>query len=341
MTQTARIIEVIQDIGTKLKSYVPRLVATGDDVGQVYTRVGTTHGWADAPAGGGGGSSDPLVLEDEYGATTPAAPIVGVKMFTRARGRRRPSWVGASGHDSSVQSLLGANKIRLWTAQGNANTVTAINIISQVVGAVTVRNVTSDSHFNSVPRLGYVQATAAANQTAGIRHNALQFFRGNPDGTGAPGGFEIIHRFGIVAIGAAGKGFMGMVNTASALSATLTPSTTMFNCAGVGFDAADNTFSAYCNSGSGGAEKVNFGSEFSAVSQGVDFYESRVFIPPWGDKCVVSLENLRTKMVAEATFTTKLPVIGAMLAEQIWLSSGADAIAPAIDISSRFIETDF
>lgn len=309
-------------------------------ISDLATRIATEIQTVRSEIGsGGGGSSDPLELATEFSSTQPTAPASGIKIFARAKGRRRPGWTGPSGHSASVQSLLGANKVRWWTAQGNATAATAVNLTAIVNGTATARNVASSSVFAAISRIGYVQGTAAVGAVAGVRHNVPQFFRGDPgDPTGAPGGFETILRFGIASIPSTGKGFMGMPNTGSSLGTSVPAN--LLNCLGVGFDEADTTFSAYCNDGSGAATKVDFGASFPAKTINDDFYEARMFVPPYGDMAVVSLENLKTGAFAEVEFTTNLPAVGVLLAEQIWISTGPTSAGCAVDVSSRFIETD-
>lgn len=288
---------------------------------------------------GGGGASDPLDLPTDYTTSVPASPTTGIRIYSDATGRRRPAWVGVSGQSTSVQSFLAGNTCRLWAATGTGALSFTMNIVAQVTGTAAIRNLASDTHYNSFARYGYVGASAAVNIAAGMRHNIPQFFRGNPSGAGAPGGFEVGHLFGIANIGSGGRGFFGMVNTGSALAGSAVPSA-LLNCIGVGFDSGDTNFSAYTNDGSGAATKVDLGSGFPCRTLNTDMYESRVFIAPRGEAALVTLRNRTTGAFVAVEFTTNLPAIGFLLAEQMWLSSGTDAISVGLDICKRYIETD-
>jgi hypothetical protein len=283
------------------------------------------------PAGGGGGSSDPLALATEFIAP-PAAPTTGIVLYTSDKGgRRRPAFIGPSGLSSGLQALLGSNKVRWWTAQGNATTVTAINMIAIANGTATARTVASTNMFTSISRLGYV-GTAAINSPAGVRHNAVQFMVGSA-GT-APGGIDYIVRFGLSAVTNVTRGFIGICGTGSSLGNT--DPTAYTNIVGVGFDTADLTFQFLHNDASGTATKTNCGAAFPCNTANADFYEVRVFIPP-----LISIERLNTGDYAELTTTTDIPAPGALLAEQLYINSVTDAAAVAIDVSSRYIETDY
>ena len=285
---------------------------------------------------GGGGSSDPILLATEY-TTPPTTPATGTTVYTSKKGgRRRPAFVGPSGLSSAIQALVGSNKVRWYTAQGNATTVTAINMIAIANGTATARTVASTNLFTSISRVGFVSA-AAINSPAGVRHNAVQFMVGSA-GT-APGGIDYIVRFGLSAVTNVTRGFIGICGTGSSLGNT--DPTAYTNIMGVGFNTADLTFQFLHNDGSGTATKTNCGAAFPCNTANADFYEVRVFVPPLTSAATISIENLTTGDYAELSTTTDIPAAGTLLAEQLYINSVTDAAAVAIDVSSRYIETDY
>lgn len=347
---TAKPVSTAQLTALNLKANLASPTFTGTvtlPAGQVVNGVTLTTGGAataylnaagayTTPAGGGGGSSDPLLLATEY-ITPPAAPATGTTVYTSDKGgRRRVAFIGPSGLSTAVQALVGSNKVRWWTAQGNATTVTAINMIAIANGTATARTVASTNLFTSISRLAYI-STAAINSAAGVRHNAVQFMVGS--GGTAPGGIDYIVRFGLSAVTNATRGFIGICGTGSSLGNT--DPTAYTNIVGVGFDTADLTFQFLHNDGSGTATKTNCGAAFPCNTANVDFYEVRVFIPPLTSQATISIERLNTGDYAELTTTTNIPAAGALLAEQLYINSVSDAAAVAIDVSSRYIETDY
>lgn len=336
MSITSRVTDLATSVRTKINAMMPRLLATGGTAGQVYKRIGSSHGWADES--GGGGSSDPLLLPTDFDDTLPDLPATGLVVFTRSRaGRRRLCTLSPSGLDTSLQSLLATNKVREWSASGNSTTAFVRNLTAVVQGTAAAVNVASSNLFQSVSRIRY-STLAQASSAAGLRHNLPQFFRG--DGTTGPGGFEIIQRFGIAQHQGGMRAFCGAYGSGSGIGGTVT-SANLLNAVGVGFDSGDANWSIMHNDSTGAATKIGLGSEFPAMSSSEDLYEVRVFTPPRGTSYFVSLTNLTTGITAEAEITTNMPVPGLLMGEQLWISTGAGTTIASIDIVSRYVETDY
>lgn len=289
-------------------------------------------------AGGGGGSSDPLLLPTDFDDTMPDLPATGLVVFARNRaGRRRLATLGPSGLDTSLQSLLATNKVREWSASGNSTTAFVRNLTAIVQGSAAAVNVAVTNLFTSVSRIRY-STTAAASSAAGLRHNLPQFFRG--DGSTGPGGFEIIQRFGISVFQSGMRAFCGSIGTGSGISGS-SATNALLNFVGVGFDSGDANWSIMHNDASGFATKIDLGSEFPATTSSEDLYEVRVFTPPRGTSYFVSLTNLDSGITAEAEITTNMPAANLLMGEQLWISTGAGTVIAAIDIVSRYVETDY
>ena len=145
----------------------------------------------------------------------PATPTTDIQVFSKFRaGRHMASQVGPSGVDYTFQPSLLGNKIGWWTATGNGTVVSAINLNNTITGTATTRNVATTSFFTSLRRIGYVSATSAGS-SAGTRHGAAQFWRGNANGLG---GFLYVARFGISQTQTNYRLFVGLSATTTGLS---------------------------------------------------------------------------------------------------------------------------
>ena len=275
------------------------------------------------------------MLATDYDSSPPDAPLTGVVLFARLRaGRRRPAFVGPSGLDTGLQSLLASNKVRWWSAQGSGSTVALFNLTTQIAGTATTRAIDPTTFLGAVGRIGYVGALAI-NTGVGIRHNLQQFFRGG--GIYAPGGFEVIHRWGIPSFVSGNRAFAGLCLNGSAIAGTAVPAN-FINCIGIGYDSGDTLWHFYHNDAAGAATKVSTGLEIVSGQ----FLETRIFAAPNGGSVWMSIEILNTGALAQYEASSNLPAANYLMGEQIWVSSGTDAtVAISVDVASRYIETDY
>ena len=325
-------LESVQDAVAAMIVAGSGIVANYDDAAGTLTLQAT---------GGGGSGSFDGTFAVEYSNTTPAAPASGVTLFARKRaGRVRIAARSPAGRPASAQPLLGGNKVRLWTANGNSTTVTTSGLASSTTGTATTRNVAATNDFTMFSRIGYVAASAAVNQGFGVRHGALQFARSN-NGTKKACGFEYIARWGLaVADGNLGRLAIGMFGTASALSASVAM-TTLTDCVFIGKDDGDANLSIYCNDGTGTAVKTSLGASFPGNTGSADMYETRIGCLPDGTTIFWSIENLVTGAFTEGGFTTDIPAATTLLSPQIFGSTGTSTVQMGIDIVSQYVETDF
>ena len=333
----ANLIKGRQPLSTVLTDLASRTIGAGSST-SILDRAAGDARYA-AVGGGGGGSSDPLELATDYTTTTPATPATGVVIFSRRRaGRSRPAFVSPSGLETSLQSFMASNKIRIWSASGNSTTAFTQNLTAIVQGTASAINVSVTNLFQSVSRIRY-STLAQASSAAGLRHNLPQFFRG--DGSTGPGGFEIIQRFGISVFQSGMRAFCGAYGSGSGIAGTVTSAAGLLNAVGVGFDSGDAYWSIIHNDGAGAATKISLGADFPATTSSEDLYEVRVFTPPRGTSFWVSLTNLTTGVTAQSEITTNIPIASILFGEQLWISTGAGATIAAIDIVSRYVETDY
>lgn len=268
-------------------------------------------------------------------SSLPTTPLDGASLFVRQRaGRNMPGTIGANGLDYTFQPFLATQKVSWWTAQGNGTVVSVMNFGNTVTGTATTRTVTTANMLTSLRRLGYVTATTAG-ASAGTRHNLLQFWRGNAPSLG---GFTYVARFGISAVNADMRWFVGQVGSASVI-ANVNPSTVL-NTIGFGMDSGDTNVQFITNDGTGSATKTDMGATFPAAVVG-QVYEVRIFCAPNGTFIGGSIENLNTGVVStQMNITTNIPSSTTLMSPQIWVNSGTTASAVAIDVISQYTESD-
>lgn len=280
----------------------------------------------------------PIELAEYLSTDAPAAPTDGVALFARQRANRVLANVrGPSGLITPLSgNPLWAVKAAYFGASGNGTTVTAINHGTSASGTAGTATVANTSLFSSVRRVRYTSG-AAANSPAGIRHNQIQFWRGNAAGLG---GFFYVAQFGVATFQTGMAFFAGMAP--AAVLGNANPNT-LLNMCGFGFDASagQTTWQFYTNDGSGVATTTDLGVNFPANTSGVDWYEARLFSAPNGADIGWSFERLNTGHLAEGLATTDLVPNTTFMSPQITGQTKAGTVAIAVDVSFQYVESDF
>lgn len=269
----------------------------------------------------------------EVTTTTPAAPSAGVKIFARKRaGRRRLSQIGPSGLDYPFQPGLDSNRASWMLPNGNSTTVGVQGVVVTAIGTAAAANWANSSFLASLKRITYASA-ATAGSSGGLKHNVLQWWRGNAAGLG---GFDLCWRFGFAAYPATSRWFVGFYGSTTNPSNADPSSFT--NLIGVGMDVADTAPQFMHNDGSGTATKSSSGLSAPAVNE---VWEVRVFAAPNGSTVDLSVEKLNGGSVAEYQATTDLPANTQGLLPILWANNGttASAITPAL--VGMYLETDY
>lgn len=318
--------------------------------------------WATPPGGGGGspGGSSGEIQWNNAGAfagaadveieggqlrlpaiATPAAPAAGgVKLFGRAvAGRVLPAIIGPSGLDTSLQPLLARNKVGIVMPHGNATTVTTLGITLGTTGTATAANFATTNLHQSMRRVEYLVTTAAATAVVGVRGGAQQFYRGNAAGRG---GFTMVMRWapatGVAT--ATHRAFAGM--RASAAAPTDVEPSSVANCIGMGYDAADANIQLMHNDGSGTATKIDLGAAFPVpTADRTAVYEIALFCPPNAADMDYEVTDLVSGAVAIGTVSTDLPSNTTALNPYACVSVGGTSSVIGIALFSLYIETDF
>lgn len=287
-------------------------------------------------------------LSADYTTTMPTVPAAGIKMFSRWRARRLPSFVGPTGQDSRLQPFLGSNKVSrvtaVYTGSGATsleNDAIATTILSNAGTTPTAVIPTTTSLSQAMVRARLVSTTTA--QSAGeLRGTNAQWFLSS---TANMGGFYLVVRFSIGVSAATGsRGFIGMSATTAALAAGVDPSTYL-NMVGLGWNAADTSMRVMSNDGTGTATQTAvFGANYATGTSGTNAYEFSLYAPSGaGLQVHWSLTRINDgAMVSSGAtpITTDLPALNTLLTPHVFMGNGANAASVGIDLQSLYIESD-
>lgn len=270
------------------------------------------------------------------GTDAPAAPADGVALFGRQRaGRVLPNFRGPSGQimPLSANPMWGV-KAAFFGGMGSGTTVQAFQHGTSASGTAGTAALAATDLFQSVRRIRYT-STAAAASAAGIRHNLIQWHRGNVAGLG---GFFWVAQWGISTFQAGMAGWVGM--GPAAVLGNVNPNT-ILNCCGFAFDASagQTTWRFQTNDGSGVATQVDTG--LAANVSGTNWYEGRMFCAPNGAEIGWSLHQMNTDTLVEGVATSDLPGATTFMGPQTSVNTRAGTAAVVLDVGFQYVESDF
>ncbi len=275
----------------------------------------------------------PILNPLQFTTTTPGVPSQGVNIFSRRRALRNlPAFVGPSGLDSMMQPFLGSNMVAVARPRGNATNVDGFGFTNTANGTATAANVATTDLRTSTKRVMYASA-ATANSACGWRNNTAQYYRGDAAGRG---GFFLVLRFAVSLTQTNWRLFAGMTATTGGIAAA-TDITALLNLIGVGKNSAHSNYHVIHNDGSGTATAVDTG---IAAGSTTTYYELRVFCPPNGTTVGVSLQDLGSGTIFEASITTDMPANTTLLTPQLHMSNGGTAAAVNVDLMGAYMEVD-
>lgn len=299
-----------------------------DDAGTVRT-IG--------PGAGGGGSGSELSATTDYTTTQPANPSTGLILFARNRARRLPAFVGPLGQDSQLQPALFSNRVGRYTTVNNNSTFSMDGLVAPTVytTAASAVALASTNFYSAMARVRFPSA-ATAGAFAGFRIPTAQWFLSS---TANMGGFFWVFRFGINAVTATGRGFVGL--SATTASEANSDPTALLNRIGFGFGTGSANWYFHSAGAAANATTVDLGASFPARSNATDFFEFRLFAPSGAGQSVYwSAHRLNDGAFTQGgPVTTNLPAVGTLLTHHAWLNN-VTAAAVALDAQSLYIETD-
>lgn len=277
-------------------------------------------------------------LTTDYTTTTPAAPATGLRHFARHRARRIPAVIGPSGMDTQLQPALFSNRIARINVINNTATpqFDGIAVTNRATAPAAVA-VAVPGFFTSMVRARYASIATAGN-AGGFRSTTAQWFT-SP--TANMGGMFMVCRFGLNAITATNRFFLGFSSATADLNAAVNPST-LLNQFGFAADSTHTTFRFMHNDGTGACTAIDLGANFPCQTAATYFYEFRIFVPSGvGNQVYWSAHRLNDGLVVQGgPITTDLPASQTLMAFHLMHSNGTTASAVSTDLQSLYIETD-
>lgn len=201
------------------------------------------------------------------------------------------------------------------------------------VGTATAASVAATSAATYAPRLDYLQTTPSTTAIAGAYGPDKVVSVG---GAANSGGFRAMMRW-TPATGvsnATHRAFCGLATSTSAPT-DVEPSS-LVNCVGMGWDAADAQVQFLVNNGSGACTKIPLGPAFAVPTSDLGvIYELRMFSPKGAAQSLtLEARELISGAVARAYVDSNLPITTTLLAPRVWLSAGGTSSVCGVGLSA-------
>lgn len=288
-----------------------------------------------------------MILDDAGQVTlpgltgSPVNPAAGnASLFMKPfGGRNMPGFIGAEGAACYMQRHLAFGHVGWVLPVPGATTTNAVGCALSTVGTATATGISNSGKYTRRSRIEYLVTTAATTAIAVARHSAAYVSVGGS--VAGEGGFFSIQEWGPATGGtvATNRAFCGL-HTNSAPT-DVQPST-LVDCVGMGWDAADANIQILHNDGTGVATKIDLGASFPvpAVDR-TNLYRLFLFAPPGTTQRVdYMVVNTITGAVASGSITTNLPTTSTLLAQKIWMSVGGTSSVVGIALVAMYFERD-
>lgn len=225
----------------------------------------------------------------------------------------------------------------VWKASAGVAAPSAIGgAAPTAIGTNTLAAPATTNLFTRKPRTEYLVTVAATTAIAGWRGVVNTVTVGGDAAT--VGGFFYRCDWG-PATGVAtatSRAFVGLRNLSTAPT-DVEPST-LINCIGMGWDAADTNVQIMHNDGSGACTKIDLGFAVPTADR-TQLYELEMFSPKGTTQSVTyTVTNINTGAVATGTVTTNLPGTTALLSSQGWMSVGGTSSVIGIALNSMWLD---
>lgn len=284
-------------------------------------------------------SADSLIHLLAYSTTTtPGVPATGVNLFSRTiASRAMAAMIGPSGLDTALQPLVGRNKVQWADPVANTTTVNTMGATVTATGTGTAHACASTNMYTSLAKVEYLVTTPATTAVAGFRVSQNSLWRGNAAGLG---GFHVIIRAGQatgVASVSTERFFIG-ISTNTGAPTDVQPSS-LVNCIGVGYDAADTNYHIMHNDGSGTCTKVDT-SIAQPTADRTDVCELALFAAPNGSDIKYQFTLLNTGSTFSGTISTDMPSNTTFLSARGYHSVGGTSSVTGLGLFGFYTETD-
>ncbi|MGD9670119.1 MAG: NosD domain-containing protein [Hyphomicrobiaceae bacterium] len=178
------------------------------------------------------------------------------------------------------------------------------------------------------------ETTTASNITAGVRCGTKWMM--------SEYGYLVRMRFGLATPASGWSGFIGLTNSAAALSGGADPSS-FASIVAVGWDTTDTTLQVMHNDSTGTATKIDLGAGFPADSQATDIYDVAFYAVPGATSIEYRVERVwgGSNQVATGTISTDMPANTLPLGFQAYASNRTSAAIVRLDLMGFYWETPF
>ncbi len=257
---------------------------------------------------------------------TPVVPAAGGAIIAglTTAGMTYPVMTFSNGLTREVQVGIPKSYISSWKAIFSSSTLTTLGNASQpsATGTATAVAYGVTDRYARIPKVEYLETVASITAVAGFRSAQLYCTVGAT--TANEGGFRFYGVWGPstgVSV-TTNRGFFGLANSVAAPT-DVEPST-LINCIGLGWDAADARVQIMHNDGSGACTKIALGVSFNVpTTDRAALYSLELYSPPGTTQTVDYLvTDLVSGATATGTISTNLPTTSTSLGYRGYLSVG-------------------
>lgn len=231
-------------------------------------------------------------------------------------------------------------KLSRWSASGNGTGITNFGAQAfTVVGTATAHNTAITNAYTQAKKIEWLVTTASTSAVVSFRHSAALWWRGNAAGVG---GFYYKCDFG-PATGVAtatNRTFFGLRNSISAAS-DVEPST-LVDCIGVGWDAADANIQIFSNDNAGTCSKIDLGASFPVPTvDRTKFYRIVFYCEPNGSEINYEFREFLTSNVANGVISSNIPGNTVYLTPFGYCSVGGTSSVIGMGFSDLVLATNY
>ena len=267
-------------------------------------------------------------------------PASGVRFYgDLAAGRAQMHTRRPSHRASIVQSHFGRHRAIMATADGDSTTISSFGATFSSQGVVTAAATDPSTFLGGQRRAEIKLTTPSTSNAAGLYSTVAQFQRGDAAGKG---GWYMAFRWAVgTGQAATTRAFCGLSSSVASIS-DVDPSS-LADCIGMGWDAADNEIQIMHRTGTGTVQKYALYDGIWPVptSDNGALFLFELYCPPNGSGISWRLEEPVSQAFDFGTFFTDIPANTTMLAPRIYQSVGGVSSVIGINFMNLYAETDF
>lgn len=263
-----------------------------------------------------------------------------VRLYGDLAGGRAQLHVRQPSHRAGfVQSHLGRHRVVMATADGDSTTISQFGATFTAQGSVTAATTDTATFLGGQRRAEVKQLIANTGNATGLYSTVAQFYRGDAADCG---GFYMAFRWAVgTGQAATTRGFCGVSSSVAAIS-DVDPSS-LADCVGMGWDAADNEIQIMHRTGSGTVQKYALYNGIWPIptSDNSALFLFELYCPPNGSGISWRIEEPVSGAFDFGTFFTDIPAASTMLSPRVYQGVGGVSSVIGINFMNLYAETDF